>query len=781
MDEVFFKSALPAHESFVFDDTSLALPTDLRSSTQPDSKDRSLRVHRQIQLSLSRKAKKSLSNGGVYSQKNKAKSFDAADGFFTSTKVNRSTFSSHSFSSDHERKPSKREEVSPQASGELPRGRFQYSTYHYGMSTPPGPSLSRIVGTLPQHSARSASFHRSAFSEMPRGTQTFVSTPARATIWQRPVRQSVAPKSAFARSTPVQQNSEFGFWSYKQNTAKQENPTVQRPNGDPTLGSIQPDEGLSWLAQVRKRSNQKSLKQKSSLPSVSSAEVDAGRQVEKQLPIQQLQRQNVTTLKSASKPPEMTLERAVNLLTHNEEETLIYAASYIQNQCFESAKAREKVKILSGIGKLLQLLNNDSEEVQHVAAGALRNVVYLKDEIKMVVMENEGVPFILSALNSSRDRETRRQLTGLLWNLSSHDDLKKHLAKRGLSVLTRSVLVPGSGVSEGENPKDELLADAEGFYNVTGCLRNLSSAGPGVRKAMRECENLIDSLVHYIRGTVADRTMDDKSTENCVSILHNLSYQIESELPQKCAQVPRESRQDLDTEPKTYGCFSYRSAKITEHTEHQLPLLEKNTNPHGIEWLWSPITVRMYMSLVACSTCDFTKFAAVGALHNITAGNGAISKALAFTIVLEEYGLLQIKKMLKSEQSGLEKAAVFLIKNLSRNHELHLPIANQVLPEVVKMLPNSDTSTDSEMTTSLCQILTYLSQNHLENVEKIIKLKCLQRIINISKTENGASQAACILLHAIWKHTELHGTLRKNGFKRSDFVNARITKAVNSK
>uniref|UniRef100_A0A3Q0SMK0 Plakophilin 2 n=1 Tax=Amphilophus citrinellus TaxID=61819 RepID=A0A3Q0SMK0_AMPCI len=279
---------------------------------------------------------------------------------------------------------------------------------------------------------------------------------------------------------------------------------------------------------------------------------------------------------------------------------------------------------------------------------------------------------------------------------------------------------------------------------------------PGVRKAMRECENLIDSLVHYIRGTVADRTMDDKSTENCVGILHNLSYQIESELPQKCAQVPRESRQDLDTEPKTYGCFSYRSAKITEH---QLPLLEKNTNPHGIEWLWSPITVRMYMSLVACSTCDFTKLAAVGALRNITAGNGAISKALAFTIVLEENGLLQIKKMLKSEQSDLEKAAVFLIKNLSRNHELHLPIANQVLPEVVKLLPNSDTSTDSEMTTSLCQILTYLSQNHLENVEKIIKLKCLQRIINISKTENG--QAACILLHAIWKQTELHGTLRK--------------------
>lgn len=39
------------------------------------------------------------------------------------------------------------------------------------------------------------------------------------------------------------------------------------------------------------------------------------------------------------------------------------------------------------------------------------------------------------------------------------------------SVLTKSVLVPTSGISEGENPKDELLADGEAFHNATGCLR----------------------------------------------------------------------------------------------------------------------------------------------------------------------------------------------------------------------------------------------------------------------------------------------------------------------
>lgn len=55
-----------------------------------------------------------------------------------------------------------------------------------------------------------------------------------------------------------------------------------------------------------------------------------------------------------------------------------------------------------------------------------------------------------------------------------------------------------------------------------------------------------------------------KSTENCVCILHNLSYQIEAELPKTYANDLRESRQNLAPKPKAVGCFSYRSAQITE-------------------------------------------------------------------------------------------------------------------------------------------------------------------------------------------------------------------------
>lgn len=141
--------------------------------------------------------------------------------------------------------------------------------------------------------------------------------------------------------------------------------------------------------------------------------------------------------------------------------------------------------------------------MQRAGAGALRNVVYQSSENKMEVKENDGLTTILYALKNSRDVETRRQLTGpfcsfhisasmtfkrqpcrcvlmkhfsnclsgLLWNLSSHDLLKERLSREALTILTQSVLVPSSGIAEGDNPKDDLLADADVFHSVTGCLR----------------------------------------------------------------------------------------------------------------------------------------------------------------------------------------------------------------------------------------------------------------------------------------------------------------------
>ncbi|CAN9508455.1 unnamed protein product [Ophioblennius macclurei] len=768
MDDVFIKSALPARVSgLVLDDTSLALP----NRTGPD---RSLRVQQQVQLTLARKARKSVTNGGVHLQR----SFEATDGFTPSTKVNGLTFSHRSLSTNHVQRPSRRVEVSPPPSPASPRSRFTFNTYRPGMQTVPGPGHAHLhshahgqarphaFGT-PQYSfprGSESSFQRYAFSEVPLGARLNPSTAARGSVRQRSFRQATGSQSVFTNAA-FQQSAEYGSRMSQKHSFR---------GGVDVDGILDDDDdGLAWLARFR-RSGQRSMRLKSYPPSTSSMEV----KLKSEVPFQQIQAQNVNTLKSENKPPEMTLERAVSLLTQDNEDTLINAAGFIQSQCFLGAEAKKMVFNLRGIGKLLQLLSNDSEEVQRVAAGALRNVVYQSDENKMEVKENDGVEIVLHALSSSHDAETRRQLTGVLWNLSSHDVLKERLSRQTLSVLTRSVLVPSSGIYEGENPKHELLADAEAFYNATGCLRNLSSAGPDVRRAMRECENLIDSIVYYTRGTVANRDTDDKSTENCVCILHNLSYQTGAELPPRHDHDLQASRQNLAPEPKTVGCFSYRSAYLAENQERQRPLLEEKANPSGVEWLWSPIAVRMYLSLVACSTRHCTQEAAVGALQNITAGNRAMTEAVAFTVVQRENGLPHIRKLLEEGQSEVRRSAIFLIRNLSRFPELLPDIATQTLPAVVEALPGDST----EVTTSLCQILLNLSRNDAKHVKAIINHGALSKIMGVANTDDGrAGHAACVLLHAMWSHRDLHGALKKGGFKKSDFVNTRTTKVVNSR
>ncbi|XP_034529867.1 plakophilin-2 [Notolabrus celidotus] len=788
MEEVFFKSALPAQESFVLDDTSLALPTEPtpRSSTRVNSNERNLRVHQQVQLTLARKAKKSGSNGSVHLQKSTTKTFDAADGLLHNTKVNGYCFSNNALSTNHVRRPSRRVEVSPPHSPDIARNRLTYSSNRYATYTHPGPSQPHRIGALLDNTLSSNSFRRYAFSEAPCIRRPLASSSTLGSYRGRSQRQIATPQPVFANAA-FQQSGEFGSrWGHSQTIVKQDKHVVQGQNGEKMHSANQPDEALSWLAKVR-NDGQRLNRLNSYPPSVISMEVDMGRQMEVETPIQQIQTQNVMTLKSENKPPEMTIERAIKLLEEENEETLISAASYIQSQCFKSAEAKKMVYYLRGIGKLLLLLRSDNEEVQSVGAGALRNVVYQSAENKMEVKENNGLASIFRALKSSRDVETRRELTGLLWNLSSHDLLKERLSREALSVLTHSVLVPSSGISEGENPKDELLADDDAFHNATGCLRNLSSAGPESRRAMRDCENLIDSLVYYVRGAIADYKTDDKSTENCMCILHNLSYQMEAELPKKYIADLGESRQNLAPQPKPLGCFAYRSAKITEQLERHCPLLEDKANPHGIEWLWSPITIRMYLSLIARSVRPQTQEAAVGALQNITAGNGVVAEAITFTIVQRETGLQHIKKILEEGESDVKRTAISLVKNLSRYQELHPEIVNQVLPEVVRMLPHDDTGTDlpTDLTATLLHILMNLSQSETQHVKAIVNQGALPRIINISSKDNGfgptrAGQGACVLLHTMWKHSDLHGAYKKCGYKKTDFINPRTNKAVNS-
>lgn len=96
------------------------------------------------------------------------------------------------------------------------------------------------------------------------------------------------------------------------------------------------------------------------------------------------------------------------------------------------------------------------------------------------------------------------------------------------------IIIPQSGWDRHRDPNDvhQVSGAMKGqeiywstvFRNASGVLRNVSSAGEYARRKLRECEGLVDALLHLVRAAIGKNDMDNKSVENCICILRNLSY-----------------------------------------------------------------------------------------------------------------------------------------------------------------------------------------------------------------------------------------------------------------
>ncbi|KAL6473676.1 hypothetical protein MHYP_G00172370 [Metynnis hypsauchen] len=752
-ESLYMRTVLSLQGSVKPDDSSLALPSEdrLARSDSHTVSHRRCRVEQQVQqLTLSRKGKGSALKGSL-----------SIGHLATSTPDRNGQAKASSFASESI-KPVRRVDVSHWPSLELPPFNGGYGTLRYGSS---GNSF----------------YWRSAAFTLPAMRSVFSADHLQATV----------PSQHYAHSETLQSTRPF---------VSGRSATLQLPSKpiyeDDPLDDVFLSEGPhitpfricpGWFVMGGSDKRQQADALRRLFHSSTLKCTQTGVAVAEEYEAKQQAR--VNTVKWGKQGAEMTVRMAVGDLSQENTERQLTAAKFIQNQCFSSVDAKKTLLHRRGIPKLLKLLDSEDEQLQQAAAGALRNAVFENTENKMEVKDCDGVAVILRLLRVNRNIEMRRQITGLLWNLSSHDMLKEQLCRHAVKPLTDTVLVPCSGISEGEDPKLELLADPEVFLNATGCLRNVSSDGPNGRKAMRDCNGLIDSLVYYVRGTIADYKPDDKALENCVCILHNLTYQFESELPEALRPVLQESRQSLTLETHTPGCFSIRSVKIAEtdnHEEADCPLLEEKGNPQGAEWLWSAITIRMYLSLVAISNRQLTQEASIGAMQNLTAGTGGVSQAVAHIIVLRENGLQQVKKMLQEGEEEVRRVSLSLLKNLSRHKELYSDIIKQVLPELVAILPTTYTNTGQlVVATSICHILNNLSQASVQNASAVLNQGVLPKIIKISTRDhrNGptrAGQAAGVLLQTLWKHSELHGSYRKAGYRKSDFINSRTVRAVSS-
>lgn len=214
------------------------------------------------------------------------------------------------------------------------------------------------------------------------------------------------------------------------------------------------------------------------------------------------------------------------------------AAAYLQHLCFMDDSMKAKTRFLGGIPALCNLLGQDVPEIQRNACGALRNLSYGRqnDENKRAIRNANGILALVKLLRKTPDNEIRELVTSVLWNLSSCEELKKPIIDEALSTLVTTVIIPHSGwdrnqtqQQQQQNAKNSAQQQqpiywSTVFRNASGVLRNISSAGEYARKRLRECEGLVDSVLFLVRAAIGKNDMDNKSVENCVCVLRNLSY-----------------------------------------------------------------------------------------------------------------------------------------------------------------------------------------------------------------------------------------------------------------
>ncbi|XP_038675965.1 plakophilin-1-like isoform X2 [Scyliorhinus canicula] len=488
-----------------------------------------------------------------------------------------------------------------------------------------------------------------------------------------------------------------------------------------------------------------------------------------------------TRLKSNSViDSEMDLQWAVMLLSQQDPKILAYASSYIQHECFQADSAKTEIYRLGAIPHLISLLGIKNDNVQQSVCGALRNAVYKNTTNKLEVKKYGGIKQILQLLQETRDPETQKQITGLLWNLSSCENLKEDLINVGLPVLTESVIIPYASEEHGNK-----TTDYEIFYNATGCLRNLSSAGETSRQLMRNSHGLIDSLMSHVQSCIDGNQADEKSVENCVCILHNLSYHLDSEVPTAFSHITENENmksQNKATKKSSVGCFSPGPDQFDESELYNMPLPQEDDNPKGVSNLSHSKAIKMYTALIGKSKSDATLEACAGALQNLTASNKMSSYLMSSKIVDKEKALPQVSKLLSSSNPEIQKTAVSLLSNISRHNSLQSQLASQTLPDLARLLPGegSSSKTSDDTIASACNIMRNLIPRNTSMAKTILQGSTLRNLMNLSKSSAhpSAGKAACLFLYEMWAQKELQSFFKKEGFGKKNFVNDLTSAAI---
>ncbi|KAM7086769.1 plakophilin-3 isoform 1-T1 [Molossus nigricans] len=478
---------------------------------------------------------------------------------------------------------------------------------------------------------------------------------------------------------------------------------------------------------------------------------------------------------------DIDLPSAVKYLMASDPNLQVLGAAYIQHRCYSDAAAKKQARSLQAVPRLVKLFNHANQEVQRHATGAMRNLIYDNADNKLALVEENGIFELLRTLRE-QDDELRKNVTGILWNLSSSDHLKDRLARDTLEQLTDLVLSPLSGAG-GPPLIQQNASEAEIFYNATGFLRNLSSASQATRQKMRECHGLVDALVTYINHALDVGKCEDKSVENAVCVLRNLSYRLYDEMPPSALQrLEGRGRRDVAGAPpgEVVGCFTPQSRRLRELplTADALTFAEVSKDPKGLEWLWSPQIVGLYNRLLQrCELNRHTTEAAAGALQNITAGDRRWAGVLSRLALEQERILNALLDRVRTADHHQLRSLTGLIRNLSRNARNKDEMSTKVVSHLIEKLPGSvgEKSPPADVLVNIIAVLNNLVVASPIAARDLLYFDGLRKLVFIKKKRDSpdsekSSRAASSLLANLWQYNKLHRDFRAKGYRKEDFL-----------